>query len=112
MIGYSYILYNLLNAAKTKSVSNNGGKLSVGVSIQPNKKLWYPYGKPSDFLKNSSAAVLLNLFLDSSDKGRTATLKSAFKAFFFHVYQSFLWIPCFGQYQPSWLSITDKTPST
>lgn len=30
-----------------KSFGSNLGKLSSGVSTQPYKKLWYPYGNPS-----------------------------------------------------------------
>ena len=56
--------------------------------------------------------MTLNLALDYSDRGRTATLNPALFAHFFQVYQSFLWIPCLGQYQPSWLSTTLITPST
>lgn len=37
-----------------------------------------PYGYPSRLLKNWTAAVRLNLALDSSDKGKIATLNPAF----------------------------------
>jgi hypothetical protein len=51
-----------------------GGKLSSTVSIQPNRKLWKPYGRPSVNLKNSIAAVSLNLVLDSELRGICTTL--------------------------------------
>lgn len=46
-----------------------GGKLSSTVSIHPNKKLWKPYGRPYVALKNSIAAVSLNLDLASEFSG-------------------------------------------
>lgn len=62
------------------SFGRRPGKLFFGVSIQPNKKLWKPYGRPSVCKKNYLALSESNLARISSLNGNQATWKLASSA--------------------------------